>query len=116
MYGVLRHSSECKGNRLPTELRKASAVCPEREDGEESIAAVDKEGNEKTSSKARTINIISGVLTVTDGTATPASQYTQGDDADSDDNQRRTIVRILERVSESVLLTNWNRFVDLERG
>jgi hypothetical protein len=83
IYGVLRHSSDCEGDGLPTELRKASAVAdnllepseeseevtiPKREDGEESIAAVDKEGNEETSSKARTINTISGVLTVTDGT------------------------------------------------
>jgi hypothetical protein len=56
---------------LPTELRKASAVAdillepseeteeatvPKKEDGEESVAAGDKEGNEETSSKARTIN------------------------------------------------------------
>ena len=71
-YGVLRHSSESEGDGLPTELREASAVAnlllepseeseevtvPKREDGEESIAAGDKEGNEETASKARTINI-----------------------------------------------------------
>jgi len=56
---------------LPTELQKASAIADillnpseeikkatasKKEDGEESIAAGDKEGNEETSSKARTIN------------------------------------------------------------
>jgi hypothetical protein len=55
---------------LSAELRKASAVAdillepsaeseeasaPKEEEGEESIAAGDKEGNEETSSKARTI-------------------------------------------------------------
>jgi hypothetical protein len=55
---------------LPAELRKARAVAnillepsaeseeasvPKREEGEESIAVGDKEGNEETSSKARMI-------------------------------------------------------------
>jgi hypothetical protein len=68
--GILRHSSESEGDRLPAELRKASAIAnillepsaeseeesvPKREEGEESIAAGDKEGNEETSSKARMI-------------------------------------------------------------
>jgi hypothetical protein len=68
--GVLRYSSEAEGDRLPGELRKARAVAnvllepsvesekalvPKREEGEESITAGDKEGNEETSSKARTI-------------------------------------------------------------
>ena len=90
IYGVLRHSDESDGDGLPTELRKASAVAddllepseeseeetvPKREDGEESIVAVDKEGNEETSSKARTINTISGVLTVTDGTCRLSSHH-----------------------------------------
>jgi hypothetical protein len=81
---VLRHSNEGEEDGLPTELRKASAVAdillepieeseeatvPKREDGEESIAAGDKDGNEETSSKARTINSISGGLTVTNGTS-----------------------------------------------
>jgi hypothetical protein len=68
--GILRHSSESADDRLPAELRKARAVAnilletsaeseeasvPKREEGEESIAVGDKEGNEETSSKARTI-------------------------------------------------------------
>ena len=55
---------------MPAELRKARAIAntllepsaeseeasaPKREEGEESIAVGDKEGNEETSSKARTI-------------------------------------------------------------
>lgn len=55
---------------MPAELRKARGVAnillepsaeseeasvPKREEGEESIAVGDKEGNEETSSKARTI-------------------------------------------------------------
>jgi len=70
--GVLRHSSsESEGDELPAELRKASAVAnillepgaeseegsvQKREEGEESIAVGDKEGNEETSSKARMID------------------------------------------------------------
>lgn len=68
--GILRHSSESEGDSLPAELRKARAVAnillepsaeseeasvPEREEGEESLAVGDQEGNEETSSKARTI-------------------------------------------------------------
>jgi hypothetical protein len=83
MAVLSRHSNEYEGDELPTELRTATAVAdillepseeseeatvPKREDGEESTAAGDKDGNEETSSKARTINTISGVLTVTDGT------------------------------------------------
>ena len=82
-YGVFRHSSESDGDGLPTELRKASAVAdnllepneeseevsvPKREDGEECVVAGEKEGNEETSSKARTINTISGGFSITDGT------------------------------------------------
>jgi hypothetical protein len=70
IIAILRHSSESEGDRLPAELRKARAVAnillepsveseevsvPKREEGEESIAAGDKEGNEETSSKARMI-------------------------------------------------------------
>jgi hypothetical protein len=82
-FGVaFMHSSESEGDRLPAELRKARAVAnillepsaeseeisvPKREEGEESITVGDKEGNEETSSKARTINTIFGGLTVTDG-------------------------------------------------
>jgi len=80
--GVLRHSSESEDDGLPVELRKASAVANillepsaeseevsvPKEEGEESIAAGDKEGNEETSSKARTINTIFGGFTVADGT------------------------------------------------
>ena len=71
IIGILRHSSEAEGDKLPAELREARAVAnillepsveseeasvPKREEGEESIAVGDKEGNEETSSKARTID------------------------------------------------------------
>jgi hypothetical protein len=75
--GILRHSSESADDRLPAELRKARAVAnillepsaeceeasvPKREEGEESIAVGDKEGNEETSSKARTIKYHFGLI------------------------------------------------------
>ncbi|KAH9962619.1 hypothetical protein BC827DRAFT_1340953 [Russula dissimulans] len=69
MAVLSRHSSESEGDRLPTELRNATAVADfllepgaiaERrtvakaeEKEEESMATRDKEGNEDTSSKAR---------------------------------------------------------------